>query len=91
MSKVKTTIVNQSEVFGGDFEDPTKFFIQNAMGDFIFFHTLDREKAQAAADEMYGKGKYKVRTSRIEKAKGDLTCTGSNTRRGFAPRLKNLK
>lgn len=92
MAKIKTTVVNQSEVFGNDyFEDPSKFFVQNAMGELVFFHTFDRSTAQAAADEMYGKGKYTVRTSRLDKGKGDLTVTGANTRKCFAPRLKNLK
>lgn len=91
MSKVRTTILEQEQVFGDMDKDPTKFFIQNALGQFVYFHTFEREVAQAAADEMYGKGKYKVRTSRLEKSTGDLTVTGSNTRKCFAPRLKNLK
>lgn len=89
-TKVRTTVLSQDEYFGGEISDPAKFFIQNALGDFIFYHCRTRAAAQAAVDEEYGKGKYTVRTSKLESTGGELSARGYNTRKCFSPRLKGL-
>ena len=65
---------------------PSNLYIINAMGDRVFFKTKDRAAAQNAADELYGKGRYIVRTVKDMKGKPRTeyghTCTGTQTRRG---------
>lgn len=56
--KIKTTEVSV------DIERaPSNFYIMNAMGNFVFFHTKDRDEAQRASDALYGKGFYQIRTT----------------------------
>lgn len=62
------------------------FFIRNALGMIVYYKTSDRSKAQKACDEEYGKGKYTVIPSKIQKTKckneaGTYTCTGLATRK----------
>ena len=52
--------VKYEEFHQPDFKNPSKFFIRNALGDYTFFKTSSRPKAQEASDEEFGKGKYKV-------------------------------
>lgn len=66
---------------------PSNLYIINAMGDRVFFKTKDRAAAQQAADELYGKGRYVVRTVKDMKTKsklesGLLSCYGTATRKG---------
>ena len=66
---------------------PSNLYIINALGDRLFFKTKDRAAAQAKADELYGKGRYTVRTVKDMKTKsklesGLLSCYGTATRKG---------
>lgn len=75
---------------------PSNFYVLISTGDRVYYKTRDRKLAQEAADEDWGKGKYVIRAVKDQKTKskredGGLSCTGSNTRRGFSPRLKGLK
>ncbi len=47
---------------GGSLMAPSHFFIINALGDYVFFKTRSRQKAQASCDAVFGKGKYTIRT-----------------------------
>ena len=47
---------------GGSLVAPSHFFIINALGEYVFFRTRLRAKAQEACDKEYGKGKYTIRT-----------------------------
>ena len=65
----------------------SNFYIINALSERIFFKTKDRAAAQQAADELYGKGRYVVRTVKDMKTKsklesGLLSCYGTATRKG---------
>lgn len=40
----------------------SNFYIVSAMMHYVFFRTKSRKQAQEAADKMYGKGKYVIRT-----------------------------
>lgn len=40
---------------------PSRYYVINAFGDFIFLKVRERAKAQAIIDEVYGKDFYKVR------------------------------
>lgn len=87
MSKQKITVVTFTQFASMDFIPPATFFIQNAMGDYIFVHTSKRQVAQDWVDENYGKGRYTVKASKLQATKsklesGGLSCTGTATRRG---------
>lgn len=81
-SKVKTTVVSFSVFSAYDFIPPATWFIKNAVGDYIFIHTRDRATAQSWVDEHYGKGRYTVNASKMQKGNGDVTCRGVATRKG---------
>lgn len=88
---VKTTVVDMSELATDDFKAPSKFYIINALGECVYIHVRTRVEAEKWLTENYGKGFYSVRTSSPEKPKGELSCTGSNTRKCFSPGLKGIK
>lgn len=91
LKEIKVTIVDQSELAEDDFKAPSKFYFVNALGEAVFIHARERYVAEQYITDNYGKGFYKLRTSSLEKPKGDVTCSGSNTRKGFNPRLKGIK
>jgi len=79
---LKTTVVTFEQYTALDFNPPATFFIMNALGEYIFIHTRERLKAQTWVDEHYGKGQYTVKASKLQRGKGDVTCRGSQTKRG---------
>lgn len=79
---VRVTVVDFDLFSDIDFVPPATFYIRNASGDYVFVHTRSRDKAQAWVDDNYGKGRYKVNASKIQKGNGNITCTGTQTRRG---------
>ena len=86
MSKQKITTVSFDEFSNYEFIPPATFFIQNAMGEYIFIHTAKRAIAQEWVDENYGKGRYTVKASKLQKGKelgeGSKPAFGTATRRG---------
>ncbi len=86
MSKQKITVVDYKEFSRWDFIPPATFFIKNAMGDYIFIHTAKRATAQEWVDNEYGKGRYSVNSSRLQKGKplgeDSKPAFGTATRRG---------
>lgn len=87
MSKQKITVIDFETFSALDFIPPATFFIQNAMGEYVFIHTAKRQVAQDWVDEEYGKGRYTVKASKLQATKsklesGGLSCTGTATRRG---------
>lgn len=87
IGKQKVTKVSFTEFTDIDFIPPATFFIQNAMGEYIFIHTSKRQLAQEWVDENYGKGRYTVKASKLQATKsklesGGLSCTGTATRKG---------
>ncbi|QYW06656.1 hypothetical protein uav_125 [Pseudomonas phage UAVern] len=82
----KITTVSFAEFAHYEFIPPATFFIQNAMGEYIFIHTASRATAQAWVDENYGKGRYTVKASKLQKGKelgeGSKPAFGTATRRG---------
>ena len=63
----------------------SKYFVINALGDYVFIRTRDRAKAQAWVDEEYGKGKYRVRTNTQDGASADTaSCRAVETRKSQA-------
>lgn len=81
-SEVEIVVVDFNTFNDIDFKHPSAFFIRNALGEVVFFRTRDREKAQEKCDDLYGKGKYRVNASKLQKQDKPLTCRGVATRRG---------
>lgn len=48
-----------------DFIPPSKFYIRNAMGNYLFIRKRKREDAQAIVDGLYGKGHYRICAAHI--------------------------
>lgn len=94
MSKeIEYVVVSYEQFVDIDFIEPGSFFVMSATQDYYFFKTSDRAKAQAKCDELLGKGKYTVKTSKNQKTKskqegGGLSATGSNSRKCFSPNLR---
>lgn len=86
VNKQKVTLVSYSEFAAWEFIPPATFFIKDAMGDYVFVHTASRATAQEWVDNEYGKGRYSVNTSRLQKGKplgeGSKPAFGTATRRG---------
>jgi hypothetical protein len=87
MSVPRITTVTFEQFAEYDFIPPATWFIQNAMGEYVFIHTSKREVAQSWVDEHYGKGRYPVKASKTQATKsklesGGLSCTGTATRKG---------
>lgn len=88
MSKeIKISTVSYEEYTQYEYVDVATFFIVDAMQNYVYFHTSKREEAQKVCDEYYGKGKYTVKASKIQKTKSKLesglcSAYGTSTRRG---------
>lgn len=86
VDKQKVTVVSYADFAKWEFIPPATFFIKDAMGDYIFIHTAQRAVAQEWVDKEYGKGRYSVNTSRLQKGKplgeDSKPAFGTATRRG---------
>lgn len=90
---LKITVIQASEIESYDedegfsFKHPSKFYFVDALGQYIYVHTRDRQKVVEYIKENYG-GRYIVRTAKESKGSGNYTCTGTTSRRGTASHLK---
>lgn len=88
VKELKITTVDYKTYTDYEFIPPGLWMIQNAIGDYIFISTSNRQEAQDWVDSTYPpKGKYKVIASREQKTKsrqesGEYSAVGSSTRRG---------
>lgn len=85
MAKMKITDVTFDQFTEIDFVPPSTFFIRGATGDYYFIHTSKRALAQEWVDENFGKGRYTVVASKLQKTKskqegGGYSCNGTATR-----------
>lgn len=48
-----------------DFVPPTSWYIRDAMDNVVFVKCRSRSKAQSVVDEMYGKGKFRISSSKL--------------------------
>lgn len=84
--KQRITVVSYKQFSDYDFIPPATFFIQNAVGHYIFIHTARRNVAQEWVDNEYGKGRYTVKASKLQKGKelgeNSRPAHGTATRRG---------
>lgn len=82
----KVTVVDYNTFTDYLFIPPATFYIQNAMGEYIFVHTSSRAIAQEYIDSIYSKGMYTIVASKLQKAtsrseSGELSCRGTATRK----------
>lgn len=78
--EIKVTVVSHEEFTDYEFQPPSSFFIMDSLQNYNFYHTRSRAAAQDKVDEDYGKGRYKVIASKLEKGSGEYTCRGTQTR-----------
>lgn len=70
----------------------SNWYILDALGNRVYYLTRNRADAQRQADLDYD-GRYKIRAVKDQKSKskqesGGLSCSGSNSRKGFGSWLK---
>jgi len=80
MADLKITVVSYEEFSDYEFQPPSSFFIMDSMQNYIFYHTRSRVAAQQKVDEEFGKGRYKVIASKLEKGSGEYTVRGTQSR-----------
>lgn len=86
VDKQKVTVVSYADFAKWDFIPAATFYIKDAMGNYVFIHTAKRVTAQEWVDTEYGKGRYSVNASRLQKGKplgeDSKPAFGTATRRG---------
>jgi len=78
--EIKVTVVSYEEFTDYEFQPPSSFLIMDSMQNYIFYHTRSRAAAQQKVDEEFGKGRYKVIASKLEKGSGEYTVRGTQSR-----------
>lgn len=81
MTEAKKKVVKTVEVTFDQFAEwtfipPATYYIRDARDIYVFYKTSKRNEAQEAADEVYGKGKYKVMASKLQKTDSRLESGG---------------
>lgn len=79
---VKVTQVSFEEFTDYDFIPVATFYCMDSMQNYTFVHTAKREVAAKVIEEIYGHNRYAIKTSKIQKGNGNITCTGTATRKG---------
>jgi hypothetical protein len=90
---IEVVIVSFAQYTDYQFVEPGSFFSMSAMQDYYFYKTSDRRLAQEKCDEIFGKGRYTVKTSKniatkSKREDGGVSASGVNTRKGFAANLR---
>jgi hypothetical protein len=60
--EIESVTITTQEHDSDSFRPPSKFYIKDAMDNFVFICTRSRSDAQGWVDNEYGHGKYKIRT-----------------------------
>lgn len=94
--EIAVVIVSFSEYTSYDFVEPGSYFSMSAMQDYYFYKTSDRKLAQDKCDELFGAGRYVVKTSKniatkSKREDGGVSASGVNSRKCFAPQLKKTQ
>ena len=76
MTKPKITVISFYEFTDDQFIKPSNFYIKNALGEYVFFHSRSRDIAQQTCDDMYGKGQYTMNASRMSKSPDSQSAVG---------------
>ena len=85
--EVTVTVVSFEQFSDYEFNPPATFYIMDSLQQYYFVHTSDRKVAQDWVDETFGKGRYTVKASKIQKTKfksesGTYSAVGVATRKG---------
>ncbi len=63
MDPKKFYYISEEEHDSDDFIPPTRYYIRDALGNYVFFRTRSRATAQSLSDEWFGNGKYRINVS----------------------------
>lgn len=63
MDEKKFYYVTEDQHDADDFIPPTRYYIRDALGNYVFFRTRSRATARDLCDKWYGVGKYTVNVS----------------------------
>lgn len=63
--QAKIVTFNFEEFTAMDFIPPAKFYIMDSMQNYVFIRTRSRAIAQETVDEIYGRGKYRIKAASI--------------------------
>lgn len=89
--EVKTTVVSFELTQEEDYKHPSKWYIVDALGNAVYFHSRDRAIVQQECDKIYGKGKYKIRAASDSKGGGTQSAVGRiNSKSRSGTYTKNL-
>jgi len=91
--EIEVVIVSFAQYTDYQFVEPGSYFSMSAMQDYYFYKTSDRKLAQDKCDEIFGAGRYVVKTSKniatkSKREDGGVSASGVNTRKGFAANLR---
>lgn len=84
MKEMKITIVSPEVYSEEDFREPSKWYVVGATSDRYYFHCAERSKAQEESDRQFGKGKYTIRTNKMSKGSGEISCRGSLNSKSYS-------
>ena len=85
---MKKIVISYEAFTSIDFLPPSNFYIKDAMQNYIFYSSRDRQKVQQEVDDEFGKGHYKVNASKMGKAPESQSAVGrinSRSRAGSRP------
>ena len=58
--KDKVVVFSEMDVLQEDFDPPRRYFIRDALGNYVFLRSNSRTSAQKVVNEIFGEGKYSV-------------------------------
>lgn len=80
--EIKITVVEFALAHEEGFRKPSKYFIRNSCGDFVYIHSKSRKEAQEWVNDNYCKGKYTVSAAGEEGGNSSsVRCTTNNISR----------
>jgi hypothetical protein len=63
---IETIIVSYEDFNDPDFHYPSNYYIVNCFGEYVFYKTRSRHKAQQSVNSFYGASKYQVRSANLK-------------------------
>ncbi len=89
---MKITVVPWEDTLDEFYKHKSNYFIIDALNQFVYFHCAERSNAQEECDLQFGKGKYTIRTNKMSKSSGEISCRGSmNSKSLSGSRLVSIR
>lgn len=63
---IETIIVSYEDFNDPDFHYPSNYYIVNCFGEYVFYKTRSRQKAQSQVNLDFQVGKYQVRSANLK-------------------------